>query len=449
MQESNLQTSFIAKDILNNILDIDNFPNRIRYSEFKNDNELDDHWRIFKPGNFKDIDGDKGEINKIIEFKNQMYFFQDRGTGYQSIQERSMITDGTGAQLVLGVGDILGQHQYLSDNEGTKHQESVVKSNQSIYYYNTVNKSINIITGEDISSAKGLNKLFVTDINDEIYNKDYIFDEHDKTGVSSCYDPNNERVIFSIHGARKVIDIKINDTYVLNVGDVILFSDGYYETLVQGQYNTSNINEDYFRPISEIEAKSLTVTYNEKLQAFESLPDYYPGKYFLMDRRFVSLDPSNTKQMWQHGLIENTVFTVGNNNTPFSNYYGNQFSNELVTIVNPSPVFNSIFNNFSYYSNVEEKDQSIPSVVDSALDTVQVWNEYQNSGLKPLTVGGNISRRFRKWRITSPRDILNQKELSKSRIRSKSIFVRLSYVPGNTKLTLENIITKFTPVDNY
>ena len=55
--------------------------------------------------------------------------------GIASINERSIITDQSGQQAVLGTGGIFPDYQYLSTITGCYHQFAVVETENGLYHY--------------------------------------------------------------------------------------------------------------------------------------------------------------------------------------------------------------------------------------------------------------------------------------------------------------------------
>ena len=50
----------------------EDFPHRVRYSEQSYQEELSDNYRVFLPNNYRDIEGETGEITNIFRFYNSI-----------------------------------------------------------------------------------------------------------------------------------------------------------------------------------------------------------------------------------------------------------------------------------------------------------------------------------------------------------------------------------------
>lgn len=184
-QQNNVRTDYIAKDLL---LDtVNKFPNRIKVSSLKIDGELTDNWRNFPVNQYTDVTGSLGEIHKLISIKGQLLFFQDRGIGMLPINERAMINDVTGASLILGNGDLIGKFQYVTESSGTKHQHSIVVSDKTLYYYDSLQAKVYALQAGSLTEQLGLSSYFHNDLLEILRVKDDLYIEN-PTGVHAVYD---------------------------------------------------------------------------------------------------------------------------------------------------------------------------------------------------------------------------------------------------------------------
>lgn len=427
LQSNNLRTDYLAKDIL--AQDEEIFPNRIKVSKTKVDGELIDNWRSFPANQFDDVDGSLGQINKLISYKDQLIYFQDRGVGILPINERAVIEDVTGAELILGDGQLIGKYKYLTETSGTKHQHSVVVTDRGVYYYDSLQQKIYMLQGESLTEALGLHGYFHGNIKEVLRDSDELY-KASPVGVHAVYDSKNERVLFTLLNGNKIITAA--DGYY-DVDDIIVTAEGYYQCIKQGDYITSEIiNGNNFKLLSNY-YPGLTIGYRERLQAFESFYDYRPGKYLNIDDKLLSIDPSTRSRGHIH--------EEGN----YGTFYGNNYDSDITLVVMPNPNIISIFDNLEYYSEVTINKQD---VVDDTFDSILCWNEYQNTGSITLTVGTIAKRRMRTWRHQLKRDTLgtNLNAISKPRLRNYYIFLKLSFENGsNKRVVLSDVVISYTP----
>lgn len=109
---------------------------RIHYSDPKLNNEDIDSWQTFLPANFIDVDSRFGEITGLRLFKDKLIYWQEHATGVLSVNERSLITDASNSELVLGTGDVLSRYDYLSTTYGMhKNQYCDAQSEHNLYWW--------------------------------------------------------------------------------------------------------------------------------------------------------------------------------------------------------------------------------------------------------------------------------------------------------------------------
>ena len=116
---------------------------RIVCTETKAAGEAIDSWSKSKFANTLDLDSKYGSITSLIEFKNQMLALQENALSQISVDDRALITDQSGAALVLGTGGILNRYDVIISNYGAGivNDPSVISSSQNIYWYDN-NKNV-------------------------------------------------------------------------------------------------------------------------------------------------------------------------------------------------------------------------------------------------------------------------------------------------------------------
>lgn len=390
-QNNNTEQKFFAKDF--NANTSEEFPHRLWASDKKVDGEQIDSWKSFKDVNYIDVNGDYGPINKVITFRDSLHFYQTRAFGIASINERSQITDSSGVQIALGTGTVLDDYRYISNITGTNHQFSVVNSGNALYHYDTdkaklssyraVGNAMGIVP---ISDIKGLSSLFNNNIGGLINTTDKTLGATalNAIGVHGVYDHRHNRVLY---------------------------------TFLTPKTGVSNF----------------TIGYSEYLDAFESFYSYKPSMYTQIGRRLLSSNPSDLGEMFIH------------NEGNYGTFYNQAATESYITmLIAPDADFVKIFNNIEYNS---ELTLNAADIADETLSKLEIYNEYQQSGVITLTVGSNVKRRMRSWRYTIGRDILSTNQ--DARFRNYSVFLKLTYDNNNNKrLVLHDVIISYVTVKN-
>lgn len=370
-QQSNL---IIRKDVDYKFKKVKDFDTNIITSKVKVPGEIIDSWTDLLVNNVMSLKGEFGPINSLNSFKNELYTLQDSALAFISVLPRVQVSASDGAQVELGFGDILHEYRYISTDSGTKNKWSVVNSPNAFYYYDVVNKSINIFNGGvgGLTDAKGLHSYFVKNI------------------INDRITPDNP---------------------ILNVG----VSTGY-----------DYLNNDVFFTFAQNE-KRFTLSYNEFAEAFTSFYDYTPSIYISRGSNFITTSPDKNKLYKQY---------AGN----YNEFYGIKYPSYIILNVNPEPDIDCVFDNIQYKSEVYYLGTDVPDIT---LSKIQAYNEYQNSGLIPLTLGRNynLRRKFRDWHALIPRQ-------GRQRIRNPYIFLKLQFDnTNNYQLVLHPMNVYYTP--NY
>jgi hypothetical protein len=192
----------------------EDFPHRVHYSEQSYQEELSDNYRIFLPNNYKDLEGETGEITNLFRLGNDLFVhtrealwqmprnYQERvtdqivsfiGTGsYFEIPPRKVLDDGTGASA------------------GTQHKWSSIKTPNGYFFITENQRNFYRFEGSKLVpiSSQGLYNWFFNNIpvkTDEQYykanSKLYPFKDNPSnpigTGFITTYDSQKERILLT------------------------------------------------------------------------------------------------------------------------------------------------------------------------------------------------------------------------------------------------------------
>ena len=170
-----------------------------------------------------------------------------------------------------------------------------------------------------------------------------------------------------------------------------------------------------------------TISYNLNTQTFESFSDDKPASWLNSGANLLSVNPDNLSEGW--------LSHEGEKN----NFYGTVYDSEIHIIINPAADITCIMDSIQYKGEmfINDVDQS-----NITLDTLQVLNDHQDSGVINLVVGENVVRKFRSWRMNVPRDT----KPNDPRIRDYYMKVILKHNPSNNeRMVLHDIITGYRP----
>lgn len=124
---------------------------RVYYSDLKQNDEIIDSWCKFRSSNFIDVDQEYGPITDICTFKNVLTFLQEQSFGVLSVNDRSVATDNSGQNIVLGTGGVLDRYDYYSNTYGMhKQQFCAVCTTGGMYWFDSHNNVICLFDGQSV-----------------------------------------------------------------------------------------------------------------------------------------------------------------------------------------------------------------------------------------------------------------------------------------------------------
>jgi len=210
-QENNLQRYLSIEDEGCKFTEL---PFEVAYSETKLSGETADAFRTFPIFNFHDVEAGYGQINNLFNFQNEIYFIQETGFGKLLVNPRTFIADeAQGTSLFTGTGETIESHTYISTQYGTKHQSSLVSTEDAIYFVDVPSKKIIQFKNNTLSilsDGKGIkNKLdkYLSEYTSYNETELEVFPNKPRIhysdlplkfqGISTGYDPINRDVIFT------------------------------------------------------------------------------------------------------------------------------------------------------------------------------------------------------------------------------------------------------------
>jgi len=198
------------RDINYNIKKLNSFDTNIISSKLKSSGELIDSWTDILQNEVLTLDGKHGSINSLTNFNDQIYGIQDKAFAFISINPRVQIQGDDGISVELGSGSVLQEYKYISTESGTINKWSVVPTSKGIYYYDLLNKSFMLFSGQigSISDTKMMHSYFIsnTELEDLKIDNPLI-----KQGISSGYDQINNDIFMTFHRNNNSFTISYNE----------------------------------------------------------------------------------------------------------------------------------------------------------------------------------------------------------------------------------------------
>ena len=369
------------------------FPHRINWSEQSFQEELTDNYRTFLSNNYKNIEGETGEITNLFKIQNNLYIHTEEALWHlpQNLQER--VTD----QIVsfIGTGEFFNMPPRLiidgedGNSAGCQHKWGTIKTPHGVFFVSENQGVIYQFNGNNLKpiSANGMFNWFKNNIpikfDKEYYHlhkkpfpyKDNISHQYG-TGFISTYDSRKERVIFT-KKERQIV-------------------------LTGNSYD-----------------KSWTISYSLKSNpnSWQSWHSYLPNFYINTPEKIYSWIHGNNN-LWKH-----------NKKTNYQTFYGlkRPFIIEFVSLSNP--LTTKVWDYLKLITEAKKFDENLNEFVEKRFTTFNkgiFYNSRQCSGILNLIVkdinsnkedyllqqvqnlnGNNIiiDRNEKDWTINELRDI--------------------------------------------
>lgn len=381
--ENNIK-KFFPKPLLFNQTEV--WDNRVYYSGIKINGETQDSWEAFQPDNYWDVEGSYGPINSLIALQDKVYFIQEKGFGLLYIDPMALIPTANGVPLIVGQGAVIQKHDYISTDTGTKHQWSVSRSPSSLMFVDSLNKKVLNYNGNGLVSLSDI-KL-----------ERNVFNNNIKSAIVTTDNP--------------ILKLGISTTYDY-------FNDEYLITLLNSGGDDDSLHD-------------LTISYNEKVGAFNSFYSFTPTLYFNNRKQLWSPDPSNVNNLYIHN--------IGN----YSEFYDTVYPSTVKLLVNPNTKYSKIYNNFIWNTesiqdnNLADYTTQVNNAIDT-FDQIRIYNDYQNTDfvtIDPISIK-NVKRIERQWNLQVPRN-----KVLYTTNATTNIFTDIG-----TKLFGERIRDKYAKVD--
>ena len=387
LSQENTSNVFLSKAF--NQTNVKNEPHTIYGTEPKLDNERLDSWRSFLINNSLTVNGNYGEINRLVQFKDKLYYYQNDGFGIASVDERVLANEGDSTQTQLGTGTLLQRFDYISTETGVKHSFAVRATGSAIYHYDAF-----------------INKLFRYSMSS------------DGAGVSPLTDIKGLSGFFRTAFADT--NLKSEDK-LLRIGTAgrVGITTGY-----NSEYNT--VYFTFFCKDTDNNTIQHTISYNELLDSFESFYDFYPSLYLNMRKRFISVNPAQASDGYVHN--------IGKRNT----FYGQYYPSSVTFRVNENSDFVKTFDNFIINTEVILNNIQLAETISQ----LGIVNDYQIVNQQ----NANFTQKIRSWRKQIPRDETNSNLTIKPRIADKYIDVTFTHDPLNLDKTfrLHDVMTEYS-----
>ena len=340
------------------------YPNQVAWSLTKQSGADVDVWTDITLASVLELDGNKGKINKLTRYNDQLIAFQDSGIAQILYNENVQIAASNDVPIEIANSGKVQGSRYLSDTIGCSDKWSVVSTPLGVYFMDSNNKGIYMFNGQltNVTLTKG----------------------------------------FSSWARQKIPagDMRWNPTPYESVNNSTGFGNfvSYYD----------KVNQDVL-----FIDKNEALAFSEKLNVFTSFYDYGNIPYFN------NLDDTG---VWVKNSIYDTCKLYKHNAGNYCDFFGLNKPYSMTLIGNPEPQLDKIFTNLEFRATVDGEGTVSSNTFTPSLpfDFLETWDEYQH-GIAQLNIrdghsaslhhlnnttgdGASLNRKFRIWRCDIPRD---------------------------------------------
>lgn len=427
--KENEDVSFFVKPsnvIANPVNDI-----RAYLSEVKINGEKIDSWTQFGSNNYYDVD-DYGPINEILNWKDNVFFIQDKAVGVYAINRAAITTTTDGVPTQLGTGQGFGKHQYISKENGSIHQWGIKATDSGIYLFDAIHRKIHLISGafDPLSEIKGIHS-WLNLLPDSVFLRKENFGDNPilGKGITIGRDTINDEIIFTFLGYGQYPNLTTNTDYF--TGNYVYIPELLEYRLFTNDIVTSSV---YATAITQTQANSTlirpniindSIVYDELKQSFSSRYSITPSIY--VENGDILITPN---------LTHETLYThnIGN----WGEFYDTIQECFITLVLNKESDINKVLRNIEFNSIVRNDSKVIDRT--KTITAIQIETQFQDTG-KIAFSANRIKRRFDKWRVKIPRDITTQ-----SRLRSTYFIVTLYYDnTENKEIIMNKLLSYYDP----
>lgn len=381
----------------------ENFPTRVWYSQQSFQEELTDNYKSFLANNYRDIEGENGEITDLYKIANSLYIHTKEALWKlpQNLQERATneLTTyiGTGEFFAIPpqkiIDDVLG-------SGGTTHKWGTIKTKYGVISISEIESKVNlhsegVKTISNIGMRNWFEEYFKPNLVQQLYDIAKVKYAHDNNpsnpvgvGYISAYDARFDRIIITKKDYNLIKTVRIfraekpSDDGLATL-PVIGFELGF--NTYDGKFWRVNIlrggSVRYIGPIKNFddyadyfEDKSLTISYSFHSESWVSLHSYLPYHYLYNQDSFFSLN-------YLGGIYKHNSYDR------FLGFYKKQYPYIIEYVANKNPLENSITEDIIFTTSAKKWDsinKDYLDIADVTYNKVLIYNSRQSSGEQRL-----------------------------------------------------------------
>lgn len=388
MAYSQQNNYFVYRGLNPNKVNTTVFPNTITWSKTKSMGEEVDTWTNVTLASTLDVDGDKGKVQALRRYNNDILCFQDGGISQILYNENVQIASTTGVPIEIANSGKVSGKRYITNHIGCTNKWSICSTPNGMYFVDSFSSDIYLFNGQfnSLSDTLGFHSWAVTNL-----------------GSTKSWNP------YDFNGCVTYYDKTTGDVMFITEDTCLAFSEpiGHFSSFY-----------DYgFTPFfASLRNRGIMIHKDP------SNNHYYPylhreGEY---NNFFGAYKPFWTIVVANPDPTEDKVF----NNLE---YRGDTFQ------------YNSLSGLWDYK-------------YDNTFDYLETWNEYQKGTANLADIQdkpANLKKKFRVWRANIPRNTTNQggdtlHRYTRDRMRNPWLYIKLAKTASNNYRTeLHDLVVNY------
>lgn len=379
------QDNFFSYKILDSsFYDINNFANQITWTKQKQNNAIIDNWTNISLASTIDLEGTKGEIVSLNLWQDQLMCFQKKGISTILFNSRVQIPTSDNVPIEISNSYKVDGYRYLTYDIGCTDKKIIKETPSGIYFIDSITNNLHILNKEisDISTTHNMVSWF-----------------RDNSIYKVLYDNINRNV------------------YIVTNEESLCYSELLNEFMSRFSYSGIDILESY----------------DQKLFL---LKDYKDGNNATDIQTYIMNEGAYNNYLRKKTLQDDGTYIVTDDYHPWSiSFRANGFQDKMTSL-------DKVFTNIEYRMDVYN---GAGELINKSFKTIQVTNEYQDTGTKSLenikNRPSNLKKKFRIWRIDIPRNIWKDSDNkgNRDRIRNTWCNITLTSDTEHNKAVLHDI----------
>lgn len=344
------------------------FEYRTRWAGPKFPGELINSFRTFPVNDYRDLDGQRGEINNLKVRDSKLFFWQNHGVGYLPILERQLVGGATlGGATALGVGGVIDRFDDIDTYFGNQHQHGLTETEFGFIWFDMRRRALCIMqTGgqiQEISLAKGLQVFFNNEFNEgDIFLSEGIYNTNNSSipeipllgyGIVGTYDPRFKMSYLTFKYTKDTLideedelvtveakDFTIGYCHVLNA--II----GFYDFTPAIWHNHNDLvlsaNDSKNRKYYGANMPDTTFSVGDTIRVKDNVNIVDEGEYVCIKEVNIpayppveAKDPLTVDSIYWVKINEQSEIYLQTFNTQYLKFYGKVYNHELEIIINP------------------------------------------------------------------------------------------------------------------